>query len=414
MKNLTIASNLAALSLGALISACGAAETSVGSDQPGLESSDPSAAAGLGEAQEALTACDDAQYDHWRHISGIAVAAANELGRWNLTDFTLSNGVQLSASGLARCSPASNGCQNLQGLLSLQNNGGGVIPRHDPALMKQYMVSFYNDQLNWNNSQGVNQSVLTPTSITGANCGFRYWYKSSVSKLGGTTALKSALSGKCIDVSGANDGAQVMQMPCDGAADQSIVVEPINGAYRLKDTATGKCLRVGSGNLYTFLDQQTCGTGNDFLYDLVPAGDKFQFKTRMSSQCIEVSYWSTADGARILTAPCNGAFPAQQFSATLSQVLSDNPNAAAMRDSLRWVGGNANPYIQFQYSGSEVSVDPTGTMVDGGATGQTGSCIEASSAFDSTRQISGKCCTYSGKYGTFKPATWNANLFYCK
>jgi len=443
MKNWTIASNLAALSLGALISACGAAETSVGSDQPGLESTDVGAAAGLGEAHEALTMCDDPQYDHWRYISGLAVAAGTELGRWNLNDFTLSNGVQLSASGLARCSAASKGCQNVQALLSLQNNGGGVIARHDPALYKQYLVNFYNDQYNWNKSQGVNDFSLVPTTVTTASCGFRYWFKASVTKTvttttpgtttttstgSGTTTLKNALSGKCMDVSDSNDGTQVMQMPCDGSGEQNLVLEQVSGAYRLKNNQTGKCYRVSSANLYTILDQAPCGTSNNFLFDLVAAGDKFQFKTRISGQCAEIGYWTTLDGGRFLTAPCNGAFPAQQFSATIggtsttttpgttttSVVTTDVANPALIKESLRWVGGNTNPYIQFMYSGSEVSVDPMGTMVDGGSTGQTGSCIEASSAFDSSRQLSGKCCTYSGKYGTFAAAAWNASLFYCK
>jgi hypothetical protein len=291
-------------------------------------------------------------------------------------------------------------------------------------LLKQYLVSFYNDQMNWNNSQGVNKSVLTPTTVTTASCGYRYWYKASVAQTvtsisASTTALKSALSSKCMDVAGAAEGAQVIQMPCDGSAEQSIVLEPVNGAYRLKNTQTGLCFRVSSGNLYTILDQAACGTSNNFLFDMLPAGDKFQFKTRVSGQCAEISHWSTADGTQILTSGCNGSYPAQQFSATVgtsttTTVLTDVPNGAALKDSLRWVGGTANPSIQFLASGSEVSVDPMGTMIDGGATGQTGSCIEASSAFDSTRQLADKCCTYSGKYGTFKPAAWNANLFYCK
>jgi len=414
MKNWTIASNLATLSLGALLSACGAAETGSTADQAGFESSDTQAAAELGDKSAPLTACDDPQYDHWRYLSALAVAAANELGRWNLTDFTQNNGVQLSATGLARCA---NGCPNVQAILSLQNNGGGVIPRHDPALLKQYMASFYGDQKNWNTSQGVNDHVLVPTRVEPAACGFRYWYKDTLPKLSGTTPMKSAMSYKCMDITGTGEGAQVVQRGCDGTDDQAIVITPgANGGYRLTVTSSNKCLHVASSGsvLYT----RSCDTSNNQLFDLVDlGGGKYQVKSRLTGQCAEVANWSSADGAQIKGNSCGQYNTNQQFLATVGTVDFPNPNQAGMQNTLRWVGGGgqvSNPYIQFQYNAEEVSIDPMGTMVDGGASGQTGSCTEGSSAFDSTRSISGHCCTYSGRYGKFSATSWNPSLFYCK
>jgi len=415
MKNWTITSNLVTLSLGALISACGAAETGASNDQPGLESGDSHAAGTLGEVGAALTACDDPQYDHWRYISALGVAAGNELGRWNIADFTNSNGVQLSASGLARCKA---GCPNIQAILSLQNNGKGIIPRLDPGLLKQYLTGFYTDQVSWQNVNGYNEHVLVPTTVTPASCGYRYSYRDTLVKFTGTTTLKPAVSGKCIDISSLSDQANVIQKACSAATQQNFVVEPIlKSGYRLKNVASGKCALVPNILTGTYLKQQSCGQDASFLFDVIDAGGgKYRLQSRVTTnQCVEVANSSTADGTGLRITACNAASAAQQFTATLATQTFDNPNQADMVNTLRFVGGNTqNPYIQFQSTALEVSMDPLGTMVDGGASGQTGSCTDASSAFDTTRAIAGKCCTYSGKYGTFQPAAWNANLFYCK
>jgi len=411
-KTWSTTSNLAALSLGALLSACGAAgsETSVDSDQAGL------ARVQLGEAAEALTVCDDNQYDYRRHLSALAIAAGMELGRWYIGDFTWNNGVQLSASGLARCK---NGCANIQAILSLQNNGGGIIPRHDPLLLKQYMQSFYNDQVNYTNNFGWIEHELVPTTVTTASCGFRYWFRDTLPKLTGTTPLKAAFSNKCVDISINANGtySTLKQMACSGATRQSFALDPIfAGGYRLKNGQEGRCMRVPGSGAGTVLDEIPCDTTTPSLkFDVLDLGaGKYQLKSRDTKLCVEVAGSSTADGAQIRTATCNAAATNQQFLANLQLVKFDNPNQPAMAEFLRFAGGTSNPFLQFQYNAQEVSVDPMGTMVDGGSSGQTGSCIEASSAFDTTRQVAGKCCSYSGKYGTFVATAWNANLFYCK
>jgi len=404
------------LSLGALLSACGASEMSA-ADQSGLESNGAPAAVELGEQTAALTPCDDPQYDHWRYISALGVSAGHELGRWNVDDFMNSNGsIALSATGLARCKVA--GCPNITAILSLQNNGKGIIPRLDPTLLKQYLTGFYTDQVQWQNANGYNEHVLVPTTVAPANCGYRYSYRDTLVKWTGTGPLKSAVSSKCVDVSSTADQANVIQKTCNASTQQNFVVEPIlSGSYRLKNVASGKCALVPNILTGTYLKQQSCGTDPSFLFDVIDAGGgKFRLKTRQTTnQCVEVTNSSSSDGAQLRITACNASSAAQQFSATLTQQTFDNPNQSKMIDTLRFVGGNTqNPYIQFQYNAQEVSMDPMGTMVDGGSSGQTGSCIDASSAFDSTRAIAGKCCTYSGKYGTFQATAWNPSLFYCK
>jgi hypothetical protein len=188
------------------------------------------------------------------------------------------------------------------------------------------------------------------------------------------------------------------------------------GGYRLKNVASGKCAIVPGGP-GTYLTQQTCGGSDASLYDVVDiAPGKYSLRSRVAkNQCVEVANGATNDGAKLRITGCNPSAASQQFAATLATKTFDNPNQGSMINFLRFTGGNTqNPYIMFQSNPQEVSLDPLGTMVDGGSTGRTGSCVDASSAFDTTRSIARKCCTYSGKYGTFQATTWNPNLFYCK
>jgi len=415
MKISTITSNLVMLSLGALVSACGSAEMST-SDQPGLESSDTTAAADvLGEQKEALTPCDDPQYDHWRYLSSLAVSAGNELGRWNLTDFTWSDSTGLAVSSTARCL---NGCQNTKAILELQNYGTGIIPRHDANLFKNYLKTYYQDQTNWNNANGVSNHVLVPTTVTTATCGYRYWYRNTVPRYNGTAPIKSALSNKCFDTTSSAAGALVVQMSCDSTNEQNIVISPNTtaaGGYRLKNAASGLCLRPTALSAGAALEQRPCGSTNDQDFDIVDNMGKLMLKTKTNSQlCVSVASASTSDGAQIRLATCNIWYSHHQFLTSAPIQNVDNPNTAGIKESLRFVGIAANPYLQFQSTATEVSIDPMGSMVDGGSSGQSGSCIEAASVYDSSRTSGGKCCVVSGRYGTLQASAWNPSMFYCK
>ncbi len=125
MKIGTIASTLVTLSLGASLTACGGAELSDGSQLPGDETASGDVMSDFEpeyvQIGEEITACDDQQYDHWRNLAALAVASANELGRWNSAkDFVKTNvngqpAIALSNEGLARCT---NNCDNIKAILS--------------------------------------------------------------------------------------------------------------------------------------------------------------------------------------------------------------------------------------------------------------------------------------------------------
>jgi hypothetical protein len=415
MKNWTIASTLVTLSLGALASACGSAETSLGSDMPGLETTDPTLE--LDQNEAALTACDDNQYDHWRYLAALGVASAKELGRWAATkDFVWSNDeLQLSATGLARCK---NGCDNIKSILLLQKPEAAIIPRHDPGLMRSKLAAFYQRQQTIDsNNGGAIAHDLTPTTISSASCGYRYWFKDTVKKLGGSTPMKSALSGKCIDTSSLNDGAGFLQATCDNSNDQKIVIEPGVGAgYRLKQTATGRCMRARDTAQGSQLELRTCDGNNNQLFDVIDYGSgKFALKNLYTNLCLDVSGASTAENAKIIQWGCqNSTNQMFNMTVTTTEMALPSTEQAKMKQMLTFVGADENPYLMFQSTATEVSIDPMGTMVDGGSSGQSNACLEGSAFVDTTGAIKGKCCETGGKYGIITVSPLKPTVYYCK
>lgn len=76
----------------------------------------------LGVARQAASAClgDDVNYDFNAFAASLAVAIANELGRWDVSgDFQLVSGkLELSAMGRERCNGR---CGNISALLRLRS-----------------------------------------------------------------------------------------------------------------------------------------------------------------------------------------------------------------------------------------------------------------------------------------------------
>src|SRR5688572_12742084 len=84
----------------------------------------------LGSLEQAVVDCggDDSN----ALAASLAVAAANELARWDATaDFELRNGkLELSQTGELRCSGK---CPNIAALLRLQDDVSSVVKNHSPA-----------------------------------------------------------------------------------------------------------------------------------------------------------------------------------------------------------------------------------------------------------------------------------------
>jgi hypothetical protein len=82
-----------------------------------------------------------------------------------------------------------------------------------------------------------------------------------------------------------------------------------------------------------------------------------------------------------------------------------------LKEKLAWVGGDRNPYIQFQSEGTMVGIDPTYGLNEAGATA-AGSCAAACTKMSST-DISGTCCSCNGTK-RFVRSTWNTSTYLCQ
>jgi hypothetical protein len=382
------------------------------------------------QLNQEVTACDDSQYDHWRYLSALAVASANELGRWNAPkDFIReatnnSPRILLSAEGLARCT---NGCWNVKAILELQNTETGVIPRHDPMLLRQYMSAYWERQVNYNVNYPAPNHTLALASVSDDVCGLRYHYNvsggttSTTTGLQGTSELKAASAYKCMDVVGntANDGAQIQQYSCSGGANQKFTLEAqANSTYRLKASNSGKCLGVVNSSTANgaLLEQRTCGANNSQTFQLNSKGTGFyELKHVASGKCVDIQSGGTADGQRAQIYACSGGnnqkFQATGFTSGTTSTSSVTPST--LFGQLKFAGETDNAYLAFQSTSTQVSIDPMGTLVDGGSGSSSGSCWQGATVIDSSARA-GQCCTVNGQFFTLKQSPWNAKTFFCK
>jgi hypothetical protein len=430
MKPRSIASSLATLSLGALLSACGGAEITDGSEPLGDNVASEELLSNYDDVDQEVTACDDNQYDHWRYLSALAVASANELGRWDVSDFVKVGGkIQLSSSGSARCS---SGCENVNGILQMQNDETRVVPRHDPGLLRQYMIAFYDRQVNWNRSNPLGDYTLTLSSVSDDVCGLRYHFtvggastSNTVSGLAGTTELKPTSQYRCMDVVGvsSNDGANVQQYTCSGGSNQKFTVEAQgNNTYRLKANHSNKCLGVANNGTWdgALLEQRSCGANNSQLFHMNSKGNGlYELRNVNSGKCVDVQAGGVTQGALMQLYSCHGG--ANQTFATsglgtssgTSSGSSSGVNPASLWSRLKLFGEHDNRYLMFQSTATQVSIDPMGTLVTGGSSSSSGACIQGATTLQAGARA-GDCCVVAGKYGQLAASPWNRKMFYCK
>jgi hypothetical protein len=109
------------------------------------------------------------------------------------------------------------------------------------------------------------------------------------------------------------------------------------------------------------------------LISLLVPEHKFELMHSEVGGCAQF-YWCN------VTSPTGGA---------VSSLLT-----STLKQKLTWVGGDRNPYIQFQSEGTMVGIDPTYGLNHAGATA-AGSCTAACTKMSST-DITGKCCSCNG------------------
>jgi beta-glucanase (GH16 family) len=119
---------------------------------------------------------------------------------------------------------------------------------------------------------------------------------------GGGNALKSSLSGRCIDIPGANpvDGARLQTYDCNGTAAQQWAA---NGDGTMR--ALGKCMDPAGGALTNGTPVQlvTCNGNPVQRFTLSAAGDLVNVS---ANKCVDIKDRNTANGAQLQLWDCTG------------------------------------------------------------------------------------------------------------
>ena len=237
-----------------------------------------------GSAARAVNACvgDDLQYDFNGFAASLAVAIANELGRWDMaTDFVVSNG-KLALSSSANTTCGANGCQNVKAILLMQEDATVGIPNHSPSVFR--------------------------TKLAG-------WYAAEMAKVGelatasklppGTYQFKNKYSSKnlVVDASSLAEGAIVEQGPLAGTAGDW-VVSVAGTKHKFANKNSGKCLDLASNSSADYVDivQKTCSTAATQSFEVVKIdGGMYALKTTFG-KAVAIKDWNVNNDAKMIQA----------------------------------------------------------------------------------------------------------------
>ena len=85
---------------------------------------------------------------------------------------------------------------------------------------------------------------------------------------------------------------------------------------------------------------------------------------------------------------------------------------AQLKNKLLFAGGDHNPLLAFTVVGDDITVDPTGGLVEGDSTA-SGSCAAVCSKY-SVSSVAGACCSCSGVTRSFARSGFNGNVYLCQ
>jgi hypothetical protein len=324
------------LTAASLATACGSGDGGdFGASVPGDEASELE----LGQAEQAIAACagDDPNYDYNALAAELAVAVANELGRWDATaDFELRYGkLELSATGQMRCN---GGCPNVTTLLRMQDDSTANVPGHSPSIYRQKLSSWYQKQ----------KSVLT--SLVDRML--------TVDK--GIYRFKARHSGKymAVDAGSTWDGAIVEQQTAltSGADQWRLMLQGTK--HKFVNVRSGKCLELSSdsANDFTTLVQRTCSSfattqGFEFAYT---GGGHYAIRTKWL-KALDVNGGSLSNDARVVQYGWSGSALNQQWA--LEPVgTGQHIDPAIIATAVYRIG--------MKHSGKAIGVD-AGSLLDG-------------------------------------------------
>jgi hypothetical protein len=303
----------------------------------------------LGSSEQAIAACpgDDPNYDYNSLAASLAVATADELGRWDATaDFVLTNGkLELSTTGKARCVA---GCPNVTTLLRMQDDSTALVPGHSPSVYRQKLSTWYQ-------AEKTALNALVASMLT-------------VDK--GIYRLQAQHSGKymAVDNGSTMDGAIVEQQGAltTGADQWRLVLQ--NGKHRFINVKSGKCLTLSSDQSTdnVAMVQRTCSTYSaSSWYGTSPAPtQEFEFAQTGEGYfairdkwlaALTVSGSSLANDARVVQYTWNGASQNQRWALV--------PVGTGVHIDPKLVS-TAVYQLTTKQSGKSIGVD-NGSMLDG-------------------------------------------------
>ena len=322
-----------------LLAGCGAddmvADDMVADDTGMSESLD------LGQAEQALAASCGGD-DSNSLAAGLAVAVANELGRWDVaTDFVVANGkLELSATGKLICGT---GCPKTTALLRLQDDASSGVPNHVPATYRSKLTTWYGTQKTQLTKlvgemlkldQGVfrirsklSGKYLVPAAgsiSSGAALQQSDQYSSTTAaqwrvKLNGTNQqLVNIKSGLCMDLaSDTNSKANIVQRSCSGGSTQNFRLAQLDAGVLSLRTKYNLALQPQGGstaNNTTIVQDSVKGTTPEmFIFEpygsgahrdlLETATAVYSLKVAHTGMGIAVSSSSKSDNVSVVQQP---------------------------------------------------------------------------------------------------------------
>ena len=243
----------------------------------------------LGTAEAAVAACegDDLQYDFNAFAASLAVAIANELGRWDvLGDFEVRNGkLELSQTGLLHC--GATGCDNITALLRLQDDAASEVPYHSPSVYRSKLTTWYSEQ----------KTKLTELAT-------------AAGQAEGTFRITSRYSNKRFTVDNgsmtANARIELWDWTASTGADQWKVQVSGTG-HKLINVRSGLCLDLSSNSnaLGMGYVQRACSTSDTQIFKFQDIDQGYVGILNKFGKAAEVQNWSGNNDVPIVTTNWN-------------------------------------------------------------------------------------------------------------
>jgi Ricin-type beta-trefoil lectin domain-like len=297
----------------------------------------------LGTAEAAVAACegDDLQYDFNAFAASLAVATANELGRWDvLGDFEVRNGkLELSQTGQLHC--GTDGCNNITALLRLQDDSASEVPYHSPSIYRSKLTTWYAAQKT--------KLVELATAAGQAE---------------GTYRIVSRYSYKrfTVDAGSLNDNAAVelWDYAANTGADQW-KVQVSGNKHKLVNVRSGKCLDLMYNGSQTGMSyvQRTCSTSDSQLFSFQDIDQGYVGILNKYGKAAEVKNWQNTNDTPVVTANWNAY---ENNKAWRLESVSGGASATVAVT-------NGMYALQVRHTGKMLSVDGDG-LTDGGLVSQ--------------------------------------------